>query len=190
MKPLVIGLSITVAGLVIARIKPKARTLIIYSFAVLGFSAVVIFALAFDNCDKPSIAGSRRGSYVVFLNIKNLWNINCFKKYINKFCRFSTLSLLEYCNRDCKCSEDADFRPICDTNGVHTYYSPCHAGCTSVKYGDTKFYGNCTCIQDRTGLTAGEAQDGPCGSNSCQMGWILYEVGYYLLILLILINLR
>ncbi|XP_058794488.1 solute carrier organic anion transporter family member 2A1-like [Phymastichus coffea] len=149
LKPFIVGLSVIIAGLVIARVKPNVRTLIVYDFIILGISALVIFSLAFNNCEKPPIVGYKvRGS----------------------------LSLPEYCNRDCRCSQDADFRPICDKIGSNTYYSPCHAGCTTVTYGDNKMYGNCSCIQEKTGLIDGEAHDGPCGSNSCQMGWIVYEL--------------
>ncbi|XP_016838552.1 solute carrier organic anion transporter family member 2B1 isoform X2 [Nasonia vitripennis] len=148
-KPLLAGLVIIISGLVIARAKPNARMLVIYSLITLISSALIIFGLAFDNCDKPPIVGAHRGSIV-----------------LNRFC-----------NRECGCSRDADFRPVCDSRGTLTFYSPCHAGCTAMDYdGTNKVFSNCSCVEDDTGQGNTEAREGPCGSDSCQVGWLIYEI--------------
>ncbi|XP_014214469.1 solute carrier organic anion transporter family member 2B1-like [Copidosoma floridanum] len=145
-RPLLIGLAIVVAGLLIRRAKPGSRTLVIYSLAVLLLSALVVLGLAFNDCEKARIRGfPNRGS----------------------------VSPREYCNKDCQCTRDADFRPVCDSRGEWTFYSPCHAGCTSMdnQYG-TQVYYNCSCI----GVEKGDARDGPCDSDSCQAGWLIHEI--------------
>lgn len=79
----------------------------------------------------------------------------------------------------CGCSPDADFRPVCAKSGTFTFYSPCHAGCTSVRNeNNMKIYNNCECVKEITGLGNYEATDGPCDSDGCQVGWMVYEVRY------------
>ncbi|CAG2059221.1 unnamed protein product [Timema podura] len=42
----------------------------------------------------------------------------------------STVSITTDCNSLCDCG-DSKFEPVCFTPKNITYYSPCHAGCTS-----------------------------------------------------------
>lgn len=97
------------------------------------------------------------------------------------FCR---ITLKEYCNHDCHCSPDADFRPICDSRSSNTFYSPCHAGCTVVDNANgSKTYSDCLCIDKHNNSKGNlEARDGPCHSDNCQSGWLLFEVPYNFLI--------
>lgn len=91
---------------------------------------------------------------------------------------FFSISLLRYCNKNCRCSDDANFSPICDNKNLYTFYTPCHAGCTNVDdTGDVKKFSGCNCIEEITGLHGNnEAIQGPCGSITCQYGWIVFEV--------------
>lgn len=50
------------------------------------------------------------------------------------------VNLTSSCNFGCECSMD-DVEPVCGNNGL-TYFSPCHAGCTSILRSN---YTNCTC---------------------------------------------
>lgn len=86
---------------------------------------------------------------------------------------------MHYCNRNCRCSNDADFRPVCDNKGTHTFYSPCHAGCTfsEVRNGITT-YSECSCVETVMGAGKTDAIDGPCTSNRCQFNWVAFEVSY------------
>lgn len=36
-----------------------------------------------------------------------------------------------YCNLGCKCKANVKFSPVCTKEGRRSYFSPCHAGCTS-----------------------------------------------------------
>jgi solute carrier organic anion transporter family, member 3A len=50
------------------------------------------------------------------------------------------VNLTAACNFKCECMMD-DLEPVCGNNGL-TYFSPCHAGCTSISSSN---YINCTC---------------------------------------------
>lgn len=90
---------------------------------------------------------------------------------------FRSNGLLKYCNKNCRCSKDSDFRPVCDSLGKFTYYSPCYAGCTTIIYvDDVKLYSGCKCVEEMTGWGNDQAKDGPCESIKCQAGWMLFEV--------------
>lgn len=157
-RPILIGLTIIISGLVIAKGRPRARFIIAYSSVIVLVTVAIIIALIFDTCDKPPIADLEKGSD----------------------------SLLRYCNRYCRCSKDADFRPICDSLGRFTYYSPCYAGCSTITYVDNvKTYSGCTCVKEMTMWTTDQAKDGPCDSTRCQAGWMLFEFGSLLAYVLI-----
>ncbi|KAG7205510.1 hypothetical protein KM043_007491 [Ampulex compressa] len=150
LKPVLIGFVIIISGLVIAKAKPSARFIVGYSFTIIILTAAIIFSLMFSNCDKPPIVGMDKGSG----------------------------SLLKYCNRNCGCSKDSDFRPICDSKGLFTFYSPCHAGCVRSDYLDSvKTYSGCSCVEEMTGMGNQDAKEGPCVSSSCQAGWLIFEFG-------------
>lgn len=97
--------------------------------------------------------------------------------YIILYILSFSLVLLQYCNRNCRCSNDADFRPVCDNKGTYTFYSPCHAGCTfsEVRNGITT-YSECSCVESVMGAGKTDAIDGPCTSNRCQFNWVAFEV--------------
>nr|XP_034185770.1 solute carrier organic anion transporter family member 74D-like [Osmia lignaria]XP_034185771.1 solute carrier organic anion transporter family member 74D-like [Osmia lignaria] len=159
LKPILIGLIIITSGLVIAKAKPNARSIIGYNIIIIFLSAGIIFALSATSCMKKPIVGTdSKGS----------------------------LQLLRYCNKDCRCSADADFRPVCDIKGMYTFYSPCHAGCTSSDYKNgITMYDGCRCVQAMPGSNSMEAIDGPCGLNGCQVSWLSFEFGTLLVYILI-----
>jgi len=60
------------------------------------------------------------------------------------------------CYDACQCSQ-SKFRPTCSSDGVTTFFSPCHAGCSQVneesvqvggKTVTRKVYSSCSCIQE------------------------------------------
>ena len=74
--------------------------------------------------------------------------------FSNVGCPSTTLPINQSgtCNADCACPSDARINPICAKDGATAFYSPCMAGCQSYYYDKntrTKFYSNCTCIEDR-----------------------------------------
>jgi hypothetical protein len=57
------------------------------------------------------------------------------------------VNLTASCNFGCSCDIN-DVQPVCGNNGL-TYFSPCHAGCTSLLSSDN--YTNCACVTDNFG---------------------------------------
>ncbi len=54
------------------------------------------------------------------------------------------MNLTATCNFGCSCDIN-DVQPVCGNNGL-TYFSPCHAGCTSLLSSDN--YTDCECVKD------------------------------------------
>lgn len=153
-KPIIVGLTVILAGLIIVKARPRASYVAGYNVCAMAIAATVFLALAFATCDKPTIVGAQKNSLV----------------------------LLKYCNKNCRCSRDADFRPVCDLQGKFTFYSACHAGCTTVEFSNnTKFYQDCSCVQEMLGLGNTVAVDGPCSSTSCHIGWMIFQVSSVLI---------
>lgn len=57
LKPVVIGLVVIISGLIIAKAKPKARTLAIYSIVITIVTGIILISLAFVDCAKKPIVG-------------------------------------------------------------------------------------------------------------------------------------
>ena len=76
------------------------------------------------------------------------------------------INLTHSCNFGCECDMN-DVQPVCGGNGL-TYFSPCHAGCTSLLSSDN--YTNCACVGDMSHLSTSHtevtkvpvATKGPC----------------------------
>ncbi|XP_072767237.1 solute carrier organic anion transporter family member 1A5 isoform X2 [Anoplolepis gracilipes] len=150
MRPVLIGLIIIISGLVLAKAKLRPKFIISYSLVIILLIIAIFVLLIFDTCDKPPIVGLDKGSN----------------------------GLLKYCNKNCRCSKDSDFRPVCESSGKFTYYSPCYAGCATIIYVDNvKIYSGCSCVEEMTGWGNDQAKDGPCESINCQAGWMLFEFG-------------
>ncbi|EDV19394.1 uncharacterized protein TRIADDRAFT_974, partial [Trichoplax adhaerens] len=89
----------------------------------------------------------------------------------------NAVNLTASCNTDCMCN-NVKYNAICGSDGK-TYYSPCHAGCTS-SYVDSNrsatIYHNCSCIQNvnRTKYSY-DAIQGSCISECPQ--YTLFVIG-------------
>lgn len=85
-----------------------------------------------------------------------------------------------YCSRHCLCDPDIEFTPVCPANSIQTYFSPCHAGCTSEHLiNGERIFGNCSCGVDSEISLDGDgiyATDGACGFANCQTFWIIFHV--------------
>ncbi|XP_076662079.1 solute carrier organic anion transporter family member 2A1 [Halictus rubicundus] len=144
-KPILIGLLVMISGLIMSKAKPSARGVVSYGVVITFLAAGVVVALTLTSCEKRPIVETDEKGHI---------------------------SLPTYCNRNCSCSKDADFRPVCESKGIVTYYSPCHAGCHTSEYKNGRMvYSNCNCVKDT------EMYDGPCDENACQTGWVIFELG-------------
>ncbi|XP_044012488.1 solute carrier organic anion transporter family member 1A5-like isoform X2 [Aphidius gifuensis] len=159
-RPILISITVILSGLIISKLRPRAKWLVCYNIGALIIASLIIFYLAFVTCNKTSIVGSNSSG--------------------------SVSSLLRYCNKDCRCSRDANFQPVCNKDYSIVFYTPCHAGCTGIKNtGNKKIFTGCNCIEEITGLLGNEATQGPCVSTKCQIGWIVFEISTILAYMLI-----
>ncbi|GAB6030943.1 hypothetical protein CHUAL_007768 [Chamberlinius hualienensis] len=88
---------------------------------------------------------------VFFLGCNNVKMAGATTPYFENMNRMDVfqVNLTSVCNMKCECSAK-DIQPICGRNGL-TYFSPCHAGCTSSK-GQQSLpdYFNCACISSNS----------------------------------------
>ncbi|KAL3201055.1 hypothetical protein MRX96_043150 [Rhipicephalus microplus] len=121
---------ILVGGVVIHRFRPGPRVVAGYSAFVEVVMMAGFVAMMFIGCESPTIAGVTPGS------------------------NLSATSLLEKCNVDCNCNTQI-YEPVCSSNKMMSYFSPCHAGCrtTGTSPMNVTIYKDCSCI---AGVIAGQ----------------------------------
>lgn len=129
-------------GVLVHHFRPKPRTLAIWIF-VIGLVGVSNFVISGNlNCATPSFSGL--GSIV-------------------------DSKSEEACNAECHCSTRV-YQPICASDGVTNYFSPCHAGCRQheTASGNLVFH-NCSCIAaDRQ-----SAESGLCPTECNMFTWFM-----------------
>lgn len=125
--PMAIGM--LCGGCILTRFKPKAKAFFIFIFLVEFVSVFTLGSGLFLSCDPIRLRGQSvedTGAGIYALN--------------------------ESCNADCHCTTRV-FSPLCDRSTGTTYFSPCHAGCTS-SFNSTlssdgvasTIYQNCSCL--------------------------------------------
>ncbi|XP_018326963.1 solute carrier organic anion transporter family member 2A1-like [Agrilus planipennis] len=135
------ALSIVLTGFFISKVKPQAKSLALWNGKALGFTIITFGSLAFYNCDKS--LQTELGD------------------------RITT----PFCSSRCICSEEILFSPVCSEIGQTTYFSACHAGCTTVEnVNGIKIFGNCTCGSNIHTYVDTKATLGSCNKN-CQTFW-------------------
>lgn len=152
---LVMGIGIFISGIVILKLKPTARSVAAWIAFTAFFYASGMVILMFVGCNMNDFAGLKSNSN-------------------------ETSAIFEpTCNLNCTCDMEK-FSPICGSDGK-TYFSSCHAGCTSLEIrGNRTVYSNCQCILPDVKFEkkTHEATSGYCDS-SCKnfIGFILIFAG-------------
>lgn len=128
----------------------QSRFLISISEDESGFSDTYLAQIIANLLKQPFVVISMIASGVVISKLKPksrslaAWNLSIlilvmilFIPYAFFTCSESIQSeydryLTYYCNSDCDCDSGVVFEPVCTEIGKKTYFSPCHAGCTTV----------------------------------------------------------
>ncbi|XP_075216662.1 solute carrier organic anion transporter family member 74D-like isoform X2 [Lycorma delicatula] len=142
LKPTVAAVSLLISGIAIFQIKPRAVFLCIWTIISICITAGAIFVIIFLKCSAAPIHTDG-----------------------------SRTDLVEYCNKECSCSNDIPFNPTCSKFFPYVYYSPCHAGCTTSSFnGKTMIYTNCSCVPTET------METGHCSGGNCRIYWWLFQI--------------
>ncbi|KAJ1527748.1 hypothetical protein ONE63_007703 [Megalurothrips usitatus] len=116
------------SGFVISRFKPRPLYLLSWNVFVGAFYVLSEISFIFVGCPELALQGYRRD-----------YN--------------GRIDLTMPCNSNCGC-QNIKYDPVCHEQLGLTFYSACHAGCSSsIIHNDIKMYDNCTCV-------TGQAQSG------------------------------
>ncbi|KAG4066838.1 hypothetical protein HA402_012905 [Bradysia odoriphaga] len=154
LKPPIVGLMILVAGLIIAKANPSPRKIAAWNVITASIVCVLFVVYIFVECDHNYIAGGGGGG----------------GKLMHPFC-----------SKQCICDSNVPFSPVCPVDSVYTYFSPCHAGCsTETVLNGQRIFSNCSCGVDTMLMlneeSAVHATEGACGFTDCQQLWIIFQV--------------
>ncbi|PSN38991.1 hypothetical protein C0J52_25495 [Blattella germanica] len=128
------ALGIMTSGIVISKYKPRPRYLAAWNVFVESFDVIGHFSYGFLSCAIDDLHGSMKPDHS--------WD------------------LAADCNVDCDCGPTVKYSPVCASDVSKTFYSACHAGCTTVDFiNGSKIFGNCSCIGNEG---YGWATDGAC----------------------------
>jgi hypothetical protein len=134
------ALGLILAGYVIKRWKPSARWLSAWMIATTVMGVIGSLSLILIGCPSLDIHG------MTSLDGKSMDAHSLHNRTIS-------------CNAGCKCSKQR-FSPICSADGATTFFSPCHAGCSSIKdtnsdvgtnstlNNNLKMYRQCSCVKN------------------------------------------
>ncbi|XP_058859972.1 solute carrier organic anion transporter family member 4A1-like isoform X1 [Acipenser ruthenus] len=98
------------------------------------------------------------------------------------------LNLTAFCNSECNCVREF-YNPVCGDDG-YMYYSPCHAGCSTVdqtlSQAGKKVYYDCSCVFRNLSSVPGGAVSGKCSSSCEQMP--VFMVFFFVVMLFTLLS--
>ncbi|XP_037079695.1 solute carrier organic anion transporter family member 5A1-like isoform X2 [Pollicipes pollicipes] len=106
------------------QLRPKGAVQLILIFQMISLAMYSVLFVV--GCDNVKMAGATAPYYLSGRQSPEMFSVN----------------LTASCNFGCDCDRN-EVEPVCGTNGL-TYFSPCHAGCTT--YSSKSNYTNCACI--------------------------------------------
>ncbi|KRT79827.1 membrane transporter [Oryctes borbonicus] len=117
------AIGVLLSGLIVSKIKPRARTLAAWNVIVGAISIFGIISYAYLGCLDNS-------QYTSVINNEHYKQV-------------------PHCHRKCSC-DYVKYNPVCSEDRVTTFISACHAGCTHSNFVNaTKIYSHCSCIQSK-----------------------------------------
>ncbi|XP_069675274.1 solute carrier organic anion transporter family member 74D-like isoform X2 [Periplaneta americana] len=141
------ALGVMASGSIISKFKPRARYLAAWNVFVETLDILGFILYSFLNCSVDDLHGSPLPD--------GSWNLTA------------------ACNSGCDCGTMLKYSPVCSSDSSTTFYSACHAGCTTIEMiNGTKTYGNCSCIGEDGG---GWATEGQCPVD-CTTKFTIYLV--------------
>jgi len=119
------------------QLRPKGAVQLILTFQMISLAMYSVLFVV--GCDNVKMAGATAPYYLSTPpQTPDVINVN----------------LTASCNYGCDCDGN-DVKPVCGNNGL-TYFSPCHAGCTT--YSSKSNYTNCACIDVAGNSSQGYAE--------------------------------
>ncbi|GBL94497.1 Solute carrier organic anion transporter family member 5A1 [Araneus ventricosus] len=139
-------LGILFGGIAIRKFKPRPRVMTGGIIIAESFSFIALILCMIITCPVPEMTGTSSITQPDF-NLQN------------------------ECNQDCLCTTKV-YTPVCGPDGLSTYFSPCHAGCTGYnKTGGKEYFTDCKCVHNVSGaIITGDASKSYCGFE-CQ--WLI-----------------
>lgn len=141
------AMGVVASGAVISRFKPRPRYLAAWNLIVETLEVIGHLSYGFLTCEVEDLHGEMKPDHS--------WDLTA------------------DCNSECVCGPTVKYSPVCATDGSKTFYSACHAGCTTAEtINGTQMYGNCSCIGSEG---VGWAMDGACPVD-CTTNLIIFLV--------------
>ncbi|XP_063674236.1 solute carrier organic anion transporter family member 4A1-like [Bolinopsis microptera] len=145
-------LGLALGGAFMGKFAPSGKRCLLFVVVTL-LLAMPAPPMSLHHCETDNVAGLSV-SYPTDLSLD--WNKG-------------SRNLTDKCNGECNCSKDF-YEPVCDLESNITYFSPCHAGCSS--YNEEKnVYENCECSQADLVPGACPAEDS-CSTRK----WIVFVI--------------
>ncbi|CAN9515915.1 unnamed protein product [Ophioblennius macclurei] len=159
-------------GYIVKRLNLRCRGIIRFCMmcATVSLLAIFIFLIHCPNVPMAGVTAPYRSS-----PMERQQPEQCKNMYDKASLRNSSSldqNLTVGCNSGCSCFSEL-YNPVCGADGI-MYYSPCHAGCTSINHTDEstgkQVYSGCTCVLGNSSWgEAGMALAGKCSSSCYHM---------------------
>ncbi|XP_041860972.1 solute carrier organic anion transporter family member 4A1 [Melanotaenia boesemani] len=156
---------------IVKRLNLRCRGIIRFCMmcAMVSLLAIFIFLIHCPNMPMAGVTAPYQSG------LMNQHQLNQYKQLYGKPSKLygrnsSSLDLTVDCNAACHCVREL-YNPVCGADGV-MYYSPCHAGCTSINHTERstgkQVYSGCSCVVGNFSWgEEGLALTGKC-SSTCQ----------------------